>query len=81
MLVRVEAAEQVAQVEDAGLDVAVEDAAADADEHVLDEVASHRQRLQDAAGAGLGDDVRLVARLHPRECAQKERRHAELAAQ
>ena len=45
-----------------------------AEEHLLDVVARHRQRLQHSARARLRDDVRLVTRLHPRERADERRR-------
>src|SRR5690348_3398292 len=62
-LVPAEVAQEMPDVERPRLDVAVErHRQRMPDEHVLDEGARYGQRLQDAAGAGLRHDVRLVAR-------------------
>ena len=70
----------MAQVEDADLDVAVERVRHGVpEEHLLHPVARLRQRLEHAAGADVGDDVRLVAGLHPGERADEAGRDAEPA--
>src|SRR4051812_31157183 len=77
-LVTLEGVEQVPQIPDTHLDVAV-DGARDRlpGEDVLHVLARRRQRLQDSARTGRGDDRRLEARLHPREGTHEVRVDAE----
>src|SRR6266404_7931340 len=78
--VALEVMQEVAQIQNADLDVAVEGGRNPvAEEHVLDELARRGQGLENPAGAYVRDDAGLESRLHPGERTDEVRRDAEPA--